>query len=78
MEMSDVSRMVFGFELWTPARIAAPRLVLGHEVTLHGKLFALRSEVYSPGPFDSLADVQAVVADRLAAAMQEIRDAEAD
>lgn len=61
MELEDVESLVFGFELWTPARIAQPRLVIGHEARVRGALFALKSQVYSPGPFDTLRDVQSVV-----------------
>lgn len=78
MDINDVERVTFGFEFWTPARIAQPRLVIGHEARVRGKLFALRSEVYSPGPFDTLDDVEAVVADRLAALITELRDATPD
>lgn len=78
MDISDIEQVNFGFELWTPARIAAPRLVLGYEARIRGKLFALKSEVYSPGPFDALDDVQAIVADRLDALMTELREASPD
>lgn len=75
MDIQDVTRWNFGFELWTPARIAAPRLVLGTEAILRGKLFALRTQVYSPGPFDTLGDVESVVRQYLAESTQEIADA---
>lgn len=78
MDLNDVTRIHFGFEFWTPARIAAPRLILGHEVLLRGKLFALRSEVFSPGPFDTLWDIRSVADDRLVAMLDEIADASPD
>lgn len=59
-QLQDIDRWVFGFELWKPARIAEYRLVMGHEATHRGRLMALRSEVYAPGPFDYLTDVSDV------------------
>lgn len=78
MDIGDIEQVNFGFEFWTPARIAQPRLVLGYEARVRGKLFALKSEVYSPGPFDTLDDVEAVVTDRLAALITELREAGPD
>jgi hypothetical protein len=78
VDVQDVDSFSFGFELWTPARVAQPRLILGHEAKLRGKLFSLRSEVYSPGPFDNLVDVQAVVEARLRQAVSEILNATPD
>lgn len=78
MELQDVTRINFGFEFWTPARIAEPRMVLGYECTLRGKLFALRSEVFSPGPFDELGDITSITTDRLAALMRDVHEATPD
>lgn len=78
MNIEDVTRWNFGLELWTPARVAAPRLVWGSEAVLRGKLFALRSSVYSPGPFDSLWDVHAVIVDHLTESVQEMVSASPD
>ena len=55
--IADVERMVFGFEMWTPAKVAEPRMVLGYEARYRGELLVLRSDVYTPGPFDALDDV---------------------
>ncbi len=78
MDVNDVERLVFGFEFWTPARIAQPRLVMGYECQVRGKLFSLRSEVYSPGPFDTLWDIRTVVDSRLITCLDEIAEASAD
>lgn len=77
-ELQDVERWVFGFELWLPTRIQGHRLVLGHEARHKGRLMALRSEVYAPGPFDTLRDVEAIIADRLRAAREELEGSSTD
>jgi hypothetical protein len=62
--MHHIDRIEFSMEFWTPARIAQPRMMMGYEVHLRGALFALQAEIYSPGPFDDLDDVGAVMTDR--------------
>lgn len=65
MRLNQLERVSFGFEFWHPAKIAAPRLVMGYDAIVAGQLFALTSEVYSPGPFDDFGDVLEVVHDKV-------------
>lgn len=63
--LQDIELIAVQAELWTPARIAQPRLMMSMEARHRGRLMALRSEAYAPGPFDELDDVSAVLIDRI-------------
>lgn len=77
-QLNDVTRWNFGFELWLPDGARSHHLVWGNEAIVRGKLFALRSRIDKPGPFDELTDVEACIQLALRESAQELLDAEAD
>lgn len=73
-ELSDIELLSVQAELWVPARVAQPRLMMSFEARHRGRLMALRSECYGPGPFDQLADVRMVLTERIGWFWQEVED----
>jgi hypothetical protein len=72
--LQDIELLSVQAELWVPARVAQPRLMMTMEARHRGRLTALRSECYGPGPFDELDDVQLVLSDRLNIFFQDVKD----